>query len=144
MALSMRLMIGPPFRPARGEIGIGIGPLPFIDPTRSKAGGRAWREFALEDLAVADARIRCRRSEPPPPYLYAITLELVEDGEWHTVRLWDNADALDEHHEHAYSREGGKQAPRMLEFASANAAMAAAIAEAKGRVREIVRQWRAS
>ena len=27
---------------------------------------------------------------------YAIVLEILEDGEWTTVRLWDNADAVDE------------------------------------------------
>jgi predicted transcriptional regulator len=94
--------------------------------------------------APGGARIRCRHSEPPPPYAYAITLELIDRGEWHTVRLWDNADELDEHHEHAYTRSNGKQEPRILEFASANEAMAAAIAEAKRNVKEIVEQWRAS
>ena len=98
----------------------------------------------MEPLAVRGARIRCRHSAPPPPYWYAITLELFDGGEWHTIRLWDNADELDEHHEHAYTRSGGKQGPRILGFASANRAMASAIAEAKERTEEIVRQWRIS
>jgi 7-keto-8-aminopelargonate synthetase-like enzyme len=89
-------------------------------------------------------RIRYRRSEAPPPYSYAVTLELVESGKWRTVRLWDNADGLDEHHEHTYTRHGGKQPPTTLEFASPNEAMAAAISEAKRRAERIVRQWRAS
>lgn len=91
-----------------------------------------------------DIRIRYRRSEPPPPVSYAITLETFEDGEWTTVRLWDNADAVDEHHEHEHRRASGKQAPAVLEFSSSNEAMAAAIKKAKTEAPEIVRQWRAS
>lgn len=91
-----------------------------------------------------DIRIRYRRSEPPPPVSYAIVLESLEDGEWTTVRLWDNADVVDEHHEHAYTRAGGKQAPAILEFSSSNDAMAAAIRKAKAEAPVIVRQWRES
>lgn len=89
-------------------------------------------------------RIRYRRSEPLPPVSYAITLESIEDGEWTTVRLWDNADAIDEHHEHEHTRAGGKQPPVLLDFGSVNEAMAAAIRKARTEAREIVRQWRQS
>lgn len=130
--------------PGAGEGKNRIGPWGFIAPSRSKPGGAPWRELEIKKLAVSAARIRFRRSESPPPYSYAITLELIEEGEWRTVRLWDNADGLDGHHEHEHTRRGGKQVPRILEFASENEAMAAAIAEAKQRVEEIVRQWRAS
>lgn len=58
------------------------------------------------------------------------------------VRLWDNADVVDEHHEHEYTRAGGKQAPAILGFSSSNEAMAAAIRKAKTEAPEIVRQWR--
>lgn len=91
-----------------------------------------------------DIRIRYRRSEPPPPVSYAITLEAFEGGEWTTVRLWDNADAVDEHHEHEHTRAGGKQAPAILDLSSPNEAMAAAIKKAKADAPEIVRQWRTS
>lgn len=89
-------------------------------------------------------RIRFRRSEAPPPVSYAITLEILEDAEWTTVRLWDNADDIDEYHEHAYTREEGKQPPAILDFKSANDAMAAAIRKAKDEAEEIVRKWRES
>jgi len=89
-------------------------------------------------------RIRFRRSEPPPPISYAITLESFEGGEWTAVRLWDNADAVDEHHEHEHTRTGGKQAAAILDFDSPNVAMAAAIRKAKREALEIVRQWRES
>jgi hypothetical protein len=75
---------------------------------------------------------------------YAITLESLEAGEWTTVRLWDNADAVDEHHEHEHTRAGGKQTPVVLDFGSSNEAMAAAIKKAKADAPEIVRQWRTS
>lgn len=91
-----------------------------------------------------DIRIRYRRSEPPPPVSYAIVLESLENGEWTTVRLWDNADVVDEHHEHEYTRAGGKQAPDILDFSSSNEAMAAAIRKAKTETPAIVRQWRES
>jgi hypothetical protein len=86
-------------------------------------------------------RIRFRRSEPPPPVSYAITLETLEDAEWTTVCLWDNADDVDDHHEHAYTREGGKQPPTILDFKSSNDAMALAIRRAKAEAPEIVRRW---
>lgn len=89
-------------------------------------------------------RIRFRRSEAPPPVSYAITLELLESEEWTTVRLWDNADHADEHHEHAHTRRDGKQPPTILYFQSTNGAMAAAIRKAKDESEEIVRKWRAS
>lgn len=86
-------------------------------------------------------RIRFRRGEAPPPISYAITLEILDGAEWTTVRLWDNADDVDEHHEHAHTREGGKQPPTILDFKSPNDAMAAAIRKAKAEAPEIVRQW---
>jgi hypothetical protein len=89
-------------------------------------------------------RIRFRRSQAPPPVSYAITLESFEQGRWTAVRLWDNADGIEEHHEHRYTRKGGKQAPTVHEFASANEAMATAIGKAKMEAEEIVRQWRTS
>jgi hypothetical protein len=89
-------------------------------------------------------RIRFRRSEAPPPVFYAITLELYEVEAWTAVRLWDNADDVGEHHEHAYTRNGGKQPPTILDFKSGNDAMAAAIRKAKDEAEEIVRRWRES
>lgn len=93
---------------------------------------------------MGSARVRFRRSEAPPPFWYAVTLELIDGDRLRTVRLWDNADALDEHHEHVYTQAGGKHDPALLEFASTNEAMAAAIDSAKLNAAEMVRQWRAS
>ena len=60
------------------------------------------------------------------------------------MRLWDNADAVDEHHEHEHTRAGGKQVATILDFDSPNEAMAAAIRKAKREALEIVKQWRES
>lgn len=89
-------------------------------------------------------RVRYLRSEPPPPYTYAVTVEVKESGIWQTVRLWDNADDVNEHHVHGYTRQKGKQSPEILEFRSINEAMATAEREAKEGWAEIVRQWRQS
>lgn len=96
------------------------------------------------DEVEPGVRVRYRRSEPPPPYTYAITLEVEEQGIWQTVRLWDNADEVNEHHVHQYNRRDGKQSPMILKFDSVNEAMAAAKDEARRRAAEMVRQWRLS
>lgn len=56
----------------------------------------------------------------------------------------DNADALDEHHEHAHTRSGGKHEAAILPFDSSDEAMSAAIDKAKAEGEEMVRQWRLS
>jgi hypothetical protein len=87
-------------------------------------------------------RIRYCRSEPPPPYTYAVTIEVeVAEESWTAVRLWDNADDVNEHHLHRYTQQEGKQSPEILEFNSINEAMAAAKKEAREGWAEIVRQW---
>lgn len=91
-----------------------------------------------------DVRVRYGRSAPPPPFRYAVTLELREGEEWSTVRLWDNTHSVDEHHEHGYTRSGGKQPPAVLRLESVNDAMAAAIRRATSEWRAIVNEWRAS
>jgi len=104
--------------------------------------GATDREIVIKN--EPGARVRYRRSEPPPPYTYAITVEVEEDGSWQTARLWDNADDVNEHHMHEYTRKEGKQKPVILSFESVNEAMATAFAEAREKTAEIVRQWRDS
>ena len=110
---------------------------------------RPWEDMVATPREVLDElepglRVRYLRSEPPPPYTYAITVEVKESGIWQTVQLWDNADDVHEHHVHQYSRRGEKETPMILEFNSINEAMAAAKEEARMRAAEIVRQWRES
>jgi hypothetical protein len=97
------------------------------------------------DEVAPGIRVRYRRSEPPRPYTYAVTVEVkLAEESWITVRLWDNADDANEHHVHQYTRQGGKQKPTILNFASGNEAMAVANEQARRRAKEIVRQWRHS
>ncbi len=89
----------------------------------------------------ADVRVRYRRSEPPPPLEYAITLETLIDRHWTTIALWDNADAPDEYHEHRYTRGQGKRPPSRLAYATTNAARAAAIQKAETQWQAILETW---
>lgn len=100
-----------------------------------------WEREVFIDIEP-DVRIRYCRSESPPPFKYAIMLEASIDGGWTTIRLWDNADALDEHHEHEYTRVEGKQTPIVLPFGSVNEAMDASIRKARAEWRAILRRWR--
>lgn len=99
----------------------------------------------VTDEVAPGIRVRYRRSEPPRPYTYAVTVEVeVAEDIWTTVRLWDNADDVHEHHVHEYDRQEGKQEPTIRKFDSVNQAMAAANEEAREKAKEIVRQWRRS
>jgi hypothetical protein len=104
---------------------------------------RDWpREVFIElDLSV---RIRYCRSEHPPPIEYAVMLEVMTDGDWTTIGLWDNADASGQHHEHRYTRSEGKQDPAMLEFATTNGAVASAIRKAATDWQAILKAWNES
>jgi hypothetical protein len=61
------------------------------------------------------------------------------DGEWHTVRTFDNAHAPEEHHEHRYVGSE-KQAPTVT-HGSVNEAMNAAEIKLLGGWGDIVRSW---
>jgi hypothetical protein len=102
----------------------------------ARAGSRGPCKAASEKSSSTWSRTgasRFRRREAPAPISCAITLEILEGIEWTTVHLWDNADDVDEHHDHAYTQEGGKQPPAILEFKSSNDAMAAAIRKPRRR-----------
>ena len=140
------------------EVDSGVGTavaLSILRILRGLRGGEDWLPRSWEkviaterevvfDQDEAGVRVRYRRSEPPPPYTYSVTLEVEEAGVWRTVRLWDNADDVHEHHVHEYTRIEGKQEPLIRKFDSINEAMAVANFEARKRTKEIVRQWRRS
>jgi len=65
----------------------------------------------------------------------------VAEQSWTAVRLWDNADDVNEHHMHRYTRQEGKQSPEILNFKSVNEAIAASKKEAQEGWAEMVRQW---
>jgi hypothetical protein len=96
------------------------------------------REFFID--LDADARIAFRRSARPP-IQYAITLEIEISAQWQVIRLWDNAHAPSEHHEHEYTRNVGKLSPPKRTFGSVNEAMDSAVRTAREHWREIRAQW---
>jgi hypothetical protein len=104
---------------------------------------RDWPREIFIDLDVA-ARIRYCRSEHPPPIEYAVILEVLVDGRWSTIAVWDNAEAFDEHHEHRYTRSEGKQVPTKLVFSSTNEAMATAVGKAVSDWQAILSDWNES
>lgn len=104
---------------------------------------RDWPREIFIELDV-NARIRYCRSEHPPPIEYAVMLEVLVDGKWSTIAVWDNADAFDEHHEHRYTRSEGKQPATKLLFSSTNEAMAGAVRKAAYGWQVILRDWNES
>jgi hypothetical protein len=68
------------------------------------------------------------------PVEYAIVLLVFRETKWHTVRTFDNAHDLGEHHEHRYC--GNEKQPPMIRKCDTNAAMADAI-------RSLLKSWSA-
>jgi hypothetical protein len=100
-----------------------------------------WDREIFIDIEL-DVRIRYCRTDHPP-VRYAVMLEVSTPAGWTTARLWDNAHSADDHHEHGYTREEGKQAAVTRSFASVNEAMAAAIRKATNEWQAILEGWRA-
>jgi hypothetical protein len=92
---------------------------------------RAWK---LAD----DVRVHYQRTSAHP-IEYAITLRVLRDGRWRTIHLFDNAHAVDEHHEHRYV-DSSKQAP-VVRVADVNTAMATALETLFTSWRDIVQDW---
>jgi hypothetical protein len=59
-------------------------------------------------------------SDRGPDQRYAVTLEAFDNGQWQTIRSWDNSDAQDEHHMHRHTRAGGKQPATVLSRPTVN------------------------
>lgn len=100
-----------------------------------------WPREVFVDLSTG-VRIRYCRSEQPPVQ-YAISLETHVDGQWTTIRLWDNAHDVNEHHEHEYTRRQGKRDPTLHPFRSINEAMAAAMTRAAQDWQAFLNNWEA-
>lgn len=91
-----------------------------------------------------DVRVRYRRTESPPPWRYAVILEILVEGTWATIHLWDNAHDPEIHQEHEETRREGKKGPIVLDFESVRDAMAAAVEKGVGQWREIKDRWEGS
>ena len=71
---------------------------------------------------------------------YAVALAVEEDGEWTTLRLYDNAHGA--HEMHRYNRSGAKRSALVVHHGSSSEALNAAIAAVRDGFEEIVRVWR--
>ena len=92
------------------------------------------REYPL----APDVSVRITRSSVHPVD-YAIVLVVLRDGEWKTVRTFDNAHDSEEHHEHAYVGDE-KQTP-VITRGSVNDAMSAALLKLRDEWADIVNEW---
>ena len=73
---------------------------------------------------------------------YTVLLRVLRDGEWHEVRVWDNAHGDNEMHR--YTRSGGKQAGVVFHQGSFAEGYRAAYADARTNFEEIVDGWERS
>jgi hypothetical protein len=89
------------------------------------------------DLAE-DARIVFERSSAHPVE-YAVLLLIFRDGKWHTVRAFDNAHDVEEHHEHRYV--GDEKQPPIITRGPVNQAMHNALYGLIENWRAIADQW---
>jgi hypothetical protein len=87
---------------------------------------------------AGDARMVIERSSAHPVE-YAIMLLIERDGEWHTLRTFDNAHAPDEHHEHRYV--GSEKQESIVTHGPVNDAMHAAELKLLRDWRDIVHEW---
>ena len=71
---------------------------------------------------------------------YSVLLLAFEDGEWQTIRVYDNH--LGTHHMHRYTRKGGKQPEASFHKGSTNEAIPAAIDHLKAHWEAIIESWR--
>ncbi len=91
------------------------------------------------ELAPApDVRIVVTRSSTHPVE-YAITLVILRDGTWRTVRMFDNAHDPLEHHEHRYV--GSEKQDPIVTREPVNDAMHAAEVKLRENWSDIVRSW---
>ena len=91
------------------------------------------------DLALAaDVMVRVSQSGRPIER-YSVVLLRFADGEWHTVRVYDNH--LGSHHMHRYTRGEGKQASEEFHPGPTKQAIPAAIAHLKAHWKAIIQSW---
>lgn len=75
-----------------------------------------------------------------PVSRYSVALLLLVDGEWQTVRLYDNHQGT--HHMHRYTRSDGKQDATWFHSGPTNEAIPAAIYHLKAHWEAIIESWK--
>ncbi len=96
-------------------------------------------EQTIELVLTENVKIQFNRSGRPIGRYSVLLLALVE-GNWETVRLFDNH--LGTHHMHRYTRTGGKQDPERFYAGPTNAAIPAAIGHLKSHWEAIIESWK--
>jgi hypothetical protein len=92
------------------------------------------------EIAVADGvLVRFSQSGRPIEH-YSVVLLLMIDGDWQTVRVYDNH--LGTHHMHRYTASSGKQGPEAFHAGATSEAIPAAIAHLKAHWEAIIQSWR--
>jgi hypothetical protein len=103
-------------------------------------GGRETYEKSFFIPQEPGVRIRYQSDRGRQPH-YAVLLEAELDGQWTTVRCWDNADSVDEHHMHRYSKVEGKQPATRFSHGTCNDARKEAIEAAKANYEAVIESW---
>lgn len=71
---------------------------------------------------------------------YSVVLLSFEDGDWQTIRIYDNHQG--NHHMHRYTRKGGKQPESAFHEGPTTEAIPAAIDHLKAHWEAIIESWR--
>jgi hypothetical protein len=71
---------------------------------------------------------------------YAVVLLVEKHGEWHAIRVYDNAHQINDMHR--YNREGEKQPAETFHKGSAGEALRSAIETIRSGYSEMVEPWR--
>lgn len=96
-------------------------------------------EQTVEIRIVDGAIVRFSRSGRPIER-YSVVLLALDEGQWETIRVYDNHRGA--HHMHRYTRRGGKQPEAPFHKGPANAAIPAAIAHLKAHWEAIIESWK--
>lgn len=71
---------------------------------------------------------------------YAVVLVVKEQGDWHAIRVYDNAHQINDMHR--YNREGEKQPAETFHLGSASEALQSAIETIRSGYSEMIESWR--
>lgn len=96
-------------------------------------------ERTIEIRIVDEVRVLFSYSGRPIAR-YSVVLLSFADGEWQTVRVFDNHSGS--HHMHRYTRRGGKQPEARFHAGPTNEAISAAIDHLKAHWEAIIESWR--
>jgi len=92
------------------------------------------------DIAIAEGVLVRFSQSGTPIERYSVVLLVLEEGDWQTIRVYDNHRGT--HHMHRYTRKGGKEPETAFHDGPTNEAIPAAIAHLKAHWEAIIESWR--